>query len=147
MAASFVKIKDTISPELLRMAKAASDPKPLLEAMGTAVVSMAQRAFTDEGLRPSTWDKRDPEPKDGHALLIKSGRLRKSIRISAVTKTEVTISSDAPYAAAHQFGCPEHNLPARPFLPFDKSGHLTPTGADKVEKALRRALKVRTGLA
>ena len=144
--AEVTKIKDTITPDLQRKLKAMQDRTPYLKAMGTAVVSLAQRAFTDEGLRPSTWEKRKVEPKDGHAPLIESGALRKSIRISSVTNKEVTISSDRPYAAAHQFGYPEHNLPARPFLPFDQSGHLTAKGAEQVEMALRAALKARAGL-
>lgn len=40
----------------------------------------------------------------GRALLVDSGRLRRSIRIMGKTATSVTIGSDVPYATAHNDG-------------------------------------------
>lgn len=40
----------------------------------------------------------------GRALLVQSGRLRRSIRIVNTTSSSVTIGSDAPYAAVHNDG-------------------------------------------
>jgi len=37
-----IKLQDTLSPDLLRKAKACGNPERLLKAMGTAVVSLAQ---------------------------------------------------------------------------------------------------------
>jgi phage gpG-like protein len=142
---SLVKIRDTISPDLLRKARAAADRKPLLRAMGSAALSLAVRSFTDPGLRPSTWAPRKIEPpKDGHAIL-QSLRpmLRPSLRELSCDNDMVTIGSDRPYAAAHQLGYPENNLPARPFLPFTQAGQLSAKGKVAVERALRAALKAR----
>jgi phage gpG-like protein len=40
----------------------------------------------------------------GRALLVDTGRLRRSVRIMAKTNTSVTIGSDVPYAKAHNDG-------------------------------------------
>ena len=138
---ALLPIKDTLSPDLARKLKAAGNRKPLLEAMGQAVKSLAIRAFTDEALRPSTWAPRKKEPKDGHRLLQDSTMLRKSIRVISASNSQVTIGSDRPYAAAHQLGYAKNNLPARPFLPFKPDGTLTPAGLTAVERALRAGLK------
>ncbi len=138
---SLVKIKDTVSPDLLAKARACNDPQRYLQAMGTAVVSLAKRAFVEDGLRPSTWEPRKKEPKKFHPLLQDSMDLRDGIRTDGLTDKSVNIVNKVPYAAAHQFGYDPRNLPARPFLPFDASGNLTPLGMKKVEMALRAALK------
>lgn len=41
------------------------------------------------------------------AILVKTGRLRKSIRIRHATFRRITIAAEAPYAAAHNFGVDE----------------------------------------
>ncbi len=138
---SLVKIQDTISPDLLAKARACGNPQRYLQAMGTAAVSMARRAFVEPGLRPSTWAPRKKEPKKPHPLLQDTHTLIDSIRTDGLTDKSINIVSSTPYAAAHQFGYSPRNLPARPFLPFDKDGNLTPAGAKKVEMALRAALK------
>lgn len=138
--ANLILIKDTLAPDLARKLRAVSNRKPLLDAMGQAVKSLAVRAFTEAGLRPSTWEKRQVEPADGHLLLQDSTMLIKSIRVISVDDNQVTIGSDRPYAAAHQLGYPENNLPARPYLPFDAAGALTPKGKTAVERSLRAGL-------
>lgn len=120
-----IEIRDRISPELARLAKKVSDRKPVLEAMGQALVSMTKRAFTDESLRPSSWPARknthfeertsktgkkskrvigDETGEEEHNLLRKSGALWQSIRIAKVTNSTVTVGSDRRYAAVQQFG-------------------------------------------
>jgi phage gpG-like protein len=73
-------------------------------------------------------------------LLIASGMLRKSIRVISCDNDQVTIGSDRPYAAAHQLGREEINLPARPFLPFTREGNLTHAARTNVESVIRTAL-------
>lgn len=136
-----VKLSDTLTPDLRRKLDCVSDRKPILERMGQTVKSLAQRAFTDDGLRPSTWAPRKVEPKDGHAILQKSTMLRKSIRVISADDKEVVIGSDRPYAAAHQLGYEPNNLPPRPFLPFHADGTLTQRGAANVAAVLKAALK------
>lgn len=136
-----IKLTDTLTPDMKRKLDAVTNRKPILERMGQTVKSLAQRAFTDSALRPSTWAPRKKEPKDGHAILQKSTLLRKSINVTAATNTQVTIGSDRPYAAAHQLGYAPNNLPARPFLPFHPDGSLTPRGAQNVTGVLKACLK------
>jgi len=135
-----VPIKNTLAPDLASKLKAVQNRSPLLSAMGQAVKALGVQAFTDASKRPTDWAPRKVEPKDGHAILQKSTMLRKSIRITSVTNDTVIIGSDRPYAAAHQFGVPERNLPARPYLPFYKDGQLTPEGNRRVTSALKAAL-------
>ena len=53
------------------------------------------------------------------AILVKTGRLRRSPRIVSTTAQSVTIGTDVPYAQALQEGTPK--MPARPFIVVSKS--------------------------
>jgi phage gpG-like protein len=136
---ALIKIRDGISPDLARRAGAVSDKRPLLEAMGQAVKSLAVQAFTDPAKRAQAWAPRQDDAP--HALLQKKTILRKSIRVISVTGDSVTIGSDRPYAAIHQLG--GDAIPARPYLPFYKSGQITALGRQRTERALVAALRVR----
>lgn len=136
---SLIQIRDGISPDLVRRARAAGDKRPLLQAMGQAVKSLGVQAFTDPAKRAQAWAPRlDDLP---HALLQKSTMLRKSIRVTGLSADTVRIGSDRPYAATHQLG--RDGIPARPFLPFYKTGQMTPLGRQQTERALVAALRVR----
>jgi phage gpG-like protein len=52
----------------------------------------------------------------GRAVLVQTGRLRRSPRIVSTTGSSVTIGTDVPYGQPLQEGGP--HLPARPFLTF-----------------------------
>lgn len=136
---ALILIRDSISPDLRRRAAQASDKRPLLMAMGQAMKAMGIQAFTDASKRPSYWAPR--KDKKTHALLQKSTMLRKSIRVVDVSGSRVVIGSDRPYAATHQLG--RDGIPARPFLPFYRSGELTALGRVRVERALVAALRSR----
>jgi phage gpG-like protein len=56
----------------------------------------------------------------GRAILVQSGRLRRSPRIVASTSTSVTVGTDVPYAQPLQEG--NARLPARPYLTLGKTG-------------------------
>ena len=60
---------------------------------------------------PESWKQRKENGKwknkknnKGRALLVQTGRLRRSIRIVNTTSNSVTIGSDVPYASAHNDG-------------------------------------------
>jgi len=146
-AIQFKITRDTLSPALLKAAKAVANRRPILEAMGLAVAGMSARAFNDASLRPSPWA---PKSGGGMATLKRSGTLWRSVRISGITNSSVTIGSDRKYAAIHQFGgtilpksggrlvfniggvtifAKRVQIPARPFMPF--------TRTDFTEKAKR----------
>ncbi len=63
-------------------------------------------------------DRRYKNPRQ-RAILVKTGRLRRSVRIVATTATSVTIGSSETYAEAQQEG--NGRLPARPFITFGRS--------------------------
>lgn len=50
------------------------------------------------------WEPRKQNQGKQRAILIKTGRLRRSIRIMATTATAVKVGSDVPYAEAHNEG-------------------------------------------
>ena len=60
------------------------------------------QGFTDETLTP--WEPRNPDHDPGRAVLIKTGRLRRSIRVISQTNDTITIGTDVPYAQAHNEG-------------------------------------------
>lgn len=67
----------------------------------------------------------------------KSGAFYQSIRISSLTSESVTVGSDRPYGAVHQFGSAKQTgrgggIPPRPVFPFDKSGNATPLAVQKI---------------
>ena len=76
---------------------------------------------------PTKWGKRDDT---GRSLLVKTGKLRRSIRISEITQHKVTITAggaDVPYARAHNEGLSglmEQNV--NPFLRRGKKGEAIP---------------------
>ena len=112
-----------IMPEELRVG--------LIEAMDyigmKAVEKMPLRGATKGNKGYSGWEK---ERIPGDQLNIVSGRLSKSIldKNSGFGKEGIRrvvtrgkdlaafMGSEVPYAAAHEFGYPKRNLPARPYL-------------------------------
>ena len=159
MQVKLVISRDLLTPALRQMARKVSDKKPILEAMGLALVSVTRRAFNDPSLRPAPWPAR--RGGDGaRPLLKRSGLLWKSARITGLDGRSVTVGTDRPYAAAHQFGTDPYTirpkskralfwpgaahpvrsvrhpgLPARPFFPFDSSGRMMARARDNVRAA------------
>lgn len=153
-----VSISDTVTPALARLTEAA-EKTVLMEAAGLAVLSMTRRAFQEPGLRPAAWPARTSG--GSHALLKKSGTLWRSIAITQVSPTSVSLSSDRVYAAIHQFGgvirpkaaggrlafsvggkrvfAQSVTIPARPFFPVTASGNLT----DAATKAIIRTIELK----
>jgi len=158
-----LQIRDSLSPALAQLARDLHDRRPILEAVGTELVSITVRAFRDESLRALAW----PLKKDGSvATLYKSGALKHSIRIITVTNNSVTVGSDRRYAAIQQLGGvtkpheilakykaalawpgaahpvarvhhPGSKIPPRPFFPFRSDGTLTPDANGKIEAVIR----------
>lgn len=161
---------DTLSPAVRAMARRFSDLKPILRAMGEALVGVTKRSFNDASLRPSTWA---PVKKQGGAPLKRHGTMWQSIREIALTGSQVEIGTDRPYAPWHQWGTKPYTIrpkskralywpgaghpvrqvkhpgvPARPFFPFTPDGQMTEAGRRVVEHAAlakMRALAKQSG--
>ncbi len=63
-----------------------------------------QQGFVDDSLQP--WPPRKSEKDQDRAILFKTGRLRRSIRITRRSTEEVVIGTDVPYAKIHNEGGP-----------------------------------------
>lgn len=75
------------------------------EAKNHFVRSFRNQGFTDQSLQRWQARKRvDRGVRGNRAILVKSGDLRRSIRIVSKTLTSVTIGSDLPYAKVHNDG-------------------------------------------
>ena len=133
---SFKITGDTLTPGLRAMAARCRNKKPILFAMGSALVFLTKRAFHDESVRASTWaqlKKRVGSP------LLKSTLLSKSPRIIETTNEHVIVGTDRPYAKYHQFGT--KHIPARPFFPFDSSGKPIPVAIRNIQLAAAAAMR------
>lgn len=104
--------------------------------IGQTVASRAMLAFRHPKFRPSPWAPRKSGGK--WPLLIKSGSLRQSIGWKLQGSDTVVVGTDKKYAGYHQTGT--KHMPARPFMPVDKSGNLTPQMMRKINRISEEAL-------
>ena len=68
------------------------------------VGSFRRQAFVDGAGVTQAWPKRKKADKKGRSLLVKSGRLRRSIRVTGTDSDSVTVGTDVPYAQIHNEG-------------------------------------------
>jgi phage gpG-like protein len=133
-------VRDEISPDLERMARALSGPqrRQVLRAMGAEAVAITQGAFKNAALRPLPW----PPLKYRTGMpLIKTQQLLRGIHISALDSDSVTIQPSVFYAIYHQLGARKAHIPPRSFFPFDLNGRVTPLGARRIEEVARAAIE------
>lgn len=79
------------------------------EGVNFALDNFKRQAFLGNTAEP--WRRRKNPTKwgqapkrNGRAILVDSGRLRRSIRITSMSKNEVRIGTDVPYAKVHNEG-------------------------------------------
>jgi phage gpG-like protein len=96
------------SKKIRQMAQAMqATARKLPRMLGTEIVRYSNQRFTEQGWDGKPWkDRKNPLSKKngGRAILIKSGRLRRGIRMTSVSFTSVTVGVNLPYAAAHNNG-------------------------------------------
>lgn len=153
-------IHDALTPALKKLATAVQR-KDILEAAGLSLMSLTRRAFQEPALRPSPWAPR-LAGQGTHSLLKKSGTLWRSIRVSHLSSTSVSVSSDRIYAAIHQFGgtikpvngaflkfpiggafatVKQVTIPPRPFFPVTAEGQFTPRAEKSIAKVIELKLE------
>jgi len=84
----------------------------LPQQIGTLAVNFSKQRFVEQNWHdtaPEPWTprrhlRRGGKRRQNGAILVDSGRLKRSIRIVAVTPTSVTIGTDVPYAQIHNDG-------------------------------------------
>ena len=110
----------------------------IVDAAGVLAVthftkSFANQGFTDESL--STWKPRKrSERGKSRAILVKSGRLRRSLRSKRFGSLAVKIMTDVPYARVHNNG--EGRMPKRQFIGY--SGQLNRKIIAMMDKNIKR---------
>lgn len=75
--------------------------------LGNEAVNFFTNSFRLQGWlgnRLQPWRKRRSRIRAGRAILVKSGRLRRGIRIVSISQGVVRIGNDVPYAKAHNEG-------------------------------------------
>ena len=112
--------------------------KNALYDVGRSIVRIARDSFTrNTTLRPSPWAPR--KDKKTHKLLLRSTDMYNQIDSRLVDEDTVAIGTKAKYAPYHQHGT--KNMPARPFFPIDRYGHLTPVAQRTVLRNIENAYK------
>ena len=81
----------------------------LPQMIGTEVVNFALQNFANQGFNGNhfqSWPTRKTVTKKnkGRAILVQSGRLKRSIRITRYITDGVAVGSDTPYAKVHNEG-------------------------------------------
>ncbi len=152
MNITVTRTANLLGPSLAAKIRTCKNPIKANKAVGLAVVSLAQRAFTQGSLRPSTWPALKPatitaKKKKGYGSkpLISSGALAQSPRIVSASSANVIVGSDRQVnghslAGIHQLGSTKAHIPARPTWPFDKDGRPTERGRKTIIGAARGAL-------
>ena len=117
MAAVQVMIRD--------LAKANKNPRSEFAIIGRRMLKMQRQHFTDkrdaEGTRwpalsKATIKARRKGPRKGEPQPLRdTGRLFNSLT-SQATNIGAIVGTNVKYAATHQFGVEDRNIPARPFL-------------------------------
>lgn len=152
MKITVTRTANLLGPSLAAKLKTCRNPIKAHKAIGVAVWSLAQRAFTQGSLRPATWASLKPatikaKKRKGYGSkpLISSGALAQSPRTVSVDSTKVVVGSDRQVgghslAGIHQLGSTKAGIPARPVWPFDKQGRPTERGRKAIINAARGAL-------
>lgn len=99
------------------------DLEPVFRELGESLL-ISHRARFERAVSPAgvPWPDLSPatlkrKKKNRDKILVLDGWLRQLNY--AASKTELRIGTDRIYGATHQFGRPEQNIPARPFLGLD----------------------------
>ncbi len=152
-AIAFDLAADQISPVLAKLSEPVVKTR-ILNAVGTVITSLAQRAFDEPSLRPTPWKPRKPRKEKGklltHPLMIQSGDLRQGI-FHKLTGNDVVLSvknngagSPTAYAAVHQLGSEDGSTPARPFFPVAED-QLTQEAEEEIQDVVGIILDSLTG--
>lgn len=131
--------------QLNELRDAVTDTRPLLNIAGEVMRGSIAQTFREEGSPAGSWPKlalstlRKRAYTTGHKLLIMTGRLFGSI--SYVTTPEaLTIGTNVPYAAVHQFGSADYHGGAAAAVPAHASGRLRKLGMGSTLRTDKRGI-------
>jgi phage gpG-like protein len=72
--------------------------------VGNEVVNYSLEAFERQSWDGAAWKQRQSKKDTGRSILVKSTRLKRSVRIISSSPSSVIVGSDVPYAAIHNNG-------------------------------------------
>jgi phage gpG-like protein len=75
----------------------------LLPILANDTVNYALENFAKESFEKKAWEPRK-DKTNKRSLLVKSGRLKRSIRVVAIRSSGYSVGSDVPYASVHNYG-------------------------------------------
>jgi phage virion morphogenesis protein len=120
--------------------------RTLPRKVGNLAVVRFQGNFKRQGFGEQPWQPRKPPGRklrrsDRRAILVKSGRLRRSIRVVRTGSNSVVIGSDVEYAAVHNEGLKAgrgkgFTMPRRQFMGMDTV--LKKEISDLIESEMKR---------
>lgn len=106
--------------------------------------SFRNQGFTDNSLEK--WQKRDNRSRrnSGRAILVDTGALRRSIKVSQSSFNKIVITSNLPYAAVHNYGLKAgrgrgFKMPKRKFMGNSKK--LNQQNIDIIKSELTKIFK------
>jgi phage virion morphogenesis protein len=136
---------EVIQAQLLELSKKTANMTPILAGVGNILKNSIEDSFpAQKSPFGAPWKPSYRVATTGGHTLVKSGTLSSTWNIRA-NATSVTVGTNVPYAAIHQFGGvirPKNGkilrfkgsggwvskkevvMPARPFLPIDSAGRL-----------------------
>ena len=106
--------------------------------------SFRNQGFTDNSLEK--WQKRDNRSRrnSGRAILVDTGALRRSIKVSQSSFNKIVITSNLPYASVHNYGLKAgrgrgFKMPKRKFMGNSKK--LNQQNIDIIKSELTKIFK------
>lgn len=141
-----IRVEDGISPQLQQFA-ALMGGGTILEAFADEFMRCTWDTFGESGEgRPNEWPGLSPRYQKqigyfGPPTLILTGELIGSIRVMEQGADSITVGTDVPYAAVHQYG--DALVPRRSFFPVIEDGGeamLTPAAEARCNARIEREL-------
>lgn len=147
-----IRVQEQLSKQMNEALKQLQSLRMPMDVVGQEVLSQTIERITQEQKAPdgtpwAAWSESYQNYKarkqDGGAFLDASGELIDSLNYEA-TNDEALVGTNLVYAATHQFGDEQRNIPARPYLGLSKQNELDLIKA--VEYAIEQKMKAK-GLA
>uniref|UniRef100_UPI0032169844 phage virion morphogenesis protein n=1 Tax=uncultured Draconibacterium sp. TaxID=1573823 RepID=UPI0032169844 len=99
--------------------------------------NFTKQGYVDQGVRK--WKKRKSKKHQGRAVLIKSGALRRDIRVRRTTKTYAVVGTSLPHANIHNQGGTINHPGGTPFFVNDEGDTVF------VSRVVANAYEAKTG--
>lgn len=131
------KFEDAIKISISRYARKRAE---LPKALGNDAMNHFKDNFRKQGYEDSVVKAWVPRKKvdSGRAILVKSGRLRRSFAMTVISRNRIQVINDTPYSVYHNYGNPSRNLHKRQFM--GKSRNLDEKAGVRIMRMIKGAL-------